>query len=856
MMGLTDVRWELVVVQAEQTNLESVLEGKKQYAVPLFQRTYAWRPKHVDRLWTDLIDIARVRRTTPDATHFIGSLVLASSPGVAAVGMSRFLVVDGQQRLTTLSLLLAALRDYLVKTGGEEHREGIDTQYLINKFVKDQPAKLLPTQDDRATYEAVVRSVGTVPQDDRIGATYHHLLAKIAKLADEEDPVSPEELEDAVLWGLALVAVVAEPQDNAHRIFESLNNTGLPLTQADLLKNYLFMRLGDRASAVYRAIWLPLEKKLTPGNLELLFWLDLVLVDENAKQADTHAGQQKRLDRLTTPQQIEDEISRIAKLGDVLATLLNPARESDPGVRYWLTCIIAWGSTTAYPVVMRILVRHAAGTATTEQVVNALRCLVSYFVRRIVIGRATAGINKTLLQAVAAVANEPEVDIALRAYLSRGRKHFATDAQVRESVGTVAFYHHGRREQQNLILQWLEESYSGKEKAELKGLTIEHVLPQTLSEATRDEFAETLAEAADIAVEHERLVHTLGNLTLTGYNSEMSNRPFAQKRRQLAKSPLELNKTIATHAIWGVNEITTRSQELADRIIQLWPGPDESLVDLAETEGLAVRIAPIVERIPAGNWTSYSEVAIVVGSHPVAVGTAVANNPIAGAWRVLTWDGKPSAQFRWNDPDRTEPPTDFLAAEGIRFDESGRADPAQQLDARALADAIGLDIDDALIATRRNKIWRKDRGSTQHGETQVAYWTRLRRWCGLNATHVKLGRTPKAQAWYDIAIGRSGIDISLVVNSVEQRVNVQLRIADDKALFSHLEANKEAIESDLGYSVEWDDRPERKATRVFAAREGDFRDANQQLELIAWQGRIADDFGRVFPSYIRTAPAT
>ena len=91
---------------------------------------------------------------------------------------------------------------------------------------------------------------------------------------------------------------------------------------------------------------------------------------------------------------------------------------------------------------------------------------------------------------------------------------------------------------------------------------------------------------------------------------------------------------------------------------------------------------------------------------------------------------------------------------------------------------------------------------------------------------------------------------------MEQRVNVQLRIADDKALFSHLEANKEAIESDLGYSVEWGGRAERKAARGFAAREGDFRDDNQQLELIAWQGRIADDFGRVFPSYIRTAPAT
>lgn len=843
------------MVQAEQTNLESVLEGKKQYAVPLFQRTYAWKPKHVDRLWTDLIDIARVRRTSPEATHFIGSLVLASSPGVAAVGMNRFLVVDGQQRLTTLSLLLAALRDHLVETAGEEHREGIDTQYLINRFVKDQPTKLLPTQDDRATYEAVVRSVGSVPSDDRIGATYHHLRAKIGRLSSEHEPITPKELEDAVLWGLALVVVSAEQRDNAHRIFESLNNTGLPLTQADLLKNYLFMRLGDRASAVYQAIWLPLEKKLTPDHLELLFWLDLVLVDENAKQADTYAGQQKRLDHLTSAQEIENEISRIAKLGDVLAAILEPAREPDPAIRIWLERINAWGSTTAYPVVMRILARRAAGTATAEQVADALRCLMSYFVRRVVIGRATAGINKSLLQAVAAVADEPDVDIALRAYLSKGRKHYATDAQVREAVGTVAFYHHGRKAQQNLILQWLEESFSGKEKAHLNGLTIEHVLPQTLSEDTRDEFAETLSEGADLAYEHERLVHTLGNLTLTGYNSELSNRPFSHKRVQLGNSPLELNKAIAASDTWGVEQIITRGEHLAERIIELWPGPDESLVDLAHNEGLAARIAPIVERVPPGKWTSYSEVAIVVGSHPVAVGTAVANNPIDGAWRVMTFDGKPSAQFRWNDPARSELPEEALAAEGVEFDSAGRASGTQLMDARALADAAGIDIDDATITARRDKIWRRAE-SSDHGGAQTEYWSRLRHWCEQNAPHLTPGRTPRPQAWYDIAIGTSGTEISLGVNSIDKRVYVQLWISKDKALYSHLSASKDAIEADLGYPVEWDEKPDRKASKVVLSRDGDFRDANQQPELIAWQGRTADDFGRVFPSWIRSAGQT
>src|SRR5690242_17608033 len=122
---------EAGVVKAVETNLESVLEGKKQYQVPLYQRRYAWKREHVDQLWSDLVDIARSRRADPAATHFIGSLVLATSPGVTAVGLQTFLVVDGQQRLTTLTLMLAALRDHLADIGDEQHRESIDNQYLI-----------------------------------------------------------------------------------------------------------------------------------------------------------------------------------------------------------------------------------------------------------------------------------------------------------------------------------------------------------------------------------------------------------------------------------------------------------------------------------------------------------------------------------------------------------------------------------------------------------------------------------------------------------------------------------------------------------------------------------------------------
>jgi len=682
------------VVQAKETNLEGILEGKKQYQVPLYQRVYSWGEKQLRQLWDDVVEIAEVRQTDPNATHFIGSLVLAASPGYGPVGVQTFLVVDGQQRLTTLTLLLAALRDHQAAVDGAEHRDRIDQQFLVNKWEPGVPAKLVPTQADRAPFLAVVRGSAEAGGSDAIGAAYRFFRARLAAHDDPDDVDDVRLLEEAVLRGLALVAVTAQPGDNAHRIFESLNNTGLRLTQADLLKNYLFMRLGARAEQVYEAVWLPLEQKLSSESLELLFWLDLIQDDERVKQADTYTGQQRRLDRMDTDA-IEGEVRRIAALGDVLATILSPSREEDADVRRRLQRIRDWGTTTAYPVVMQVMLRRAEGTATRDEAVNALLCLESYFVRRIVIGRATASLNRTLLQAAGAIKSATQVDAALRSFLSAGRKYFATDEQVRDAVHTVQFYWQGRAAQKKLILFWLDEAYGAKEHVSESGLTIEHVLPQTLTDAWRADFAATLEPGKDVRYEYEAVVHTLGNLTLTGYNSELSNRPFSEKRTLLSESGLRINRPIADASAWGVPQIRARATDLAERIIQLWPGPDESVIQTGRAgggDGLWEAVAGIVAAIPAGRWTSYGEVAIVAGTHPNPLGQRLATHPVENAHRVLQVAGRVSPGFAWLEPGRADDPQAVLESEGVRFDEQGRADGAQFVAAEELARLAGYDV--------------------------------------------------------------------------------------------------------------------------------------------------------------------
>lgn len=835
------------MVKAKETDLEGVLEGKKQYQVPLYQRVYSWGRKQIDQLWTDLLDIAEVRRLDPTATHFIGSLVLAASPDNGAVGVQKYLVVDGQQRLTTLTLLLAALRDHQVETSGPEHRDRIDTQYLVNKYEKGQPAKVLPTQADRSAYLAVIRAAAQAGSEGTVGDAYRSFRSKIAAADDPDDPHDISEIENAVLRGLALVAVTAEAGDNAHRIFESLNNTGLKLTQADLLKNYLFMRLGGRAEAVYEDVWLPLEKKLDPDSLELLFWLDLVQTDETAKQSDTYVGQQRRLQKLASVAEIEQEIVRIARLGELLATILTPSREHDPEVRERLLRIREWGSTTAYPVVMQILGLRAAGKATNEQAARALSYLESYFVRRIIIGRATNGLNRSLLQAGAAVSGADEIDMALRRFLSIGRKYFATDAQVRDAVSTVAFYWQGRAAQKKLILQWLEQSFRHKERIDPGGLTIEHVLPQTLSAEVRDEFSADLDADADLTYEHERVVHTLGNLTLSGYNSELSNSPFSVKRRMLKESGLRMNQQIAAHDRWGVAEIEARGAELAERIIELWPGPDESLVGVSESvTELRLAVASIVAAIPPGRWTSYTEVALVVGTHPLAVGNAMGNYAMPNAWRVLQVGGTVAPDFHWTDPHRHDDPKDLLLGEGIVFDESGRASSEQFLSAGDLADLAGYDVDESLLTGKgRSHVG----GVSALGVQQLEFWRRVREWGLQHAAHLPQWNSPQPQQWYDI-VRRNGVSIELNTHSRDKRVGAEIYIYSDKPLFARLYADRAAVEADLGFALLWREMPDRKASRILVLHDGDFRDEAAAPALIEWLVSTADELARVFGNYL------
>ena len=679
-------------MHVQEIRLQQVLEGTKQYRVPLYQRTYSWTPKQLGRMWTDVVDLSEARVTDSQTTHFTGSLVL--STGGIGPGGAEFLVVDGQQRLTTLSVLICALRDHIQKTepGSPEKVARLHETYLSDRFKHgDDRLKVLPTQADRDAFRAIVDN--SIGDDIRSGVldAYRFFRARLVEVDDADDPHDIDRIASAVLDGLTFVAITASHDDNVYRIFESLNNTGMKLTQGDLLRNYIFMRLGNRGESVYTSVWLPMQTLLSSSDLEALFWMDMTWSDPEAKQGDIYALQESRLSRLTDAE-VEDEVRRYARLAQLLAQMRDPSRAHDRSVGGRLARLNEWGSTAADPLVLRIL--HAADSGVSpDEAERALEILESYLVRRLLVNAPPSALSRILLRAADELDPE-DLSASLHRYLSKGRKFYATDRQIAEAVVSKPFYYSGRPAQRKTFLAWLEELEAGKEPASLDKATIEHVMPQTLTPAWQDSLSADLGDYGSVEDVHEAYLHTLANLTLSGYNSELSNSPFEIKRKLLADSNIALNNAIAANERWGRTQIESRGAAIAAQITEHWIAP---LADSETVEsGIGWKVATAaVEAIPRGRWTTYGDVATVAGTHPVPLGVYLGKAEVPNAWRVLQAAGTISPGFHWNEtsPHNGRDPHDVLADEGVVFDAEGRADSDQRLSARDLAALVGLELE-------------------------------------------------------------------------------------------------------------------------------------------------------------------
>ncbi len=571
-------------MNAQDLQVVRFLDGEKQFIVPVFQRDYSWGTKQCQQLWEDMV---RVGKDPSGRLHFLGSIVYIAASGNTA-DFTRWLVIDGQQRLTSLTLLLIALREKL-KAGGAAagagelpKAEAIDERFLRNRHVpEDRKHKLLLRRRDQDALATLLEGKGLGKKAaQNIKTNYEYFVERLA----DESPV----IAYAGFARLVIVQVcLTQGSDDPQMIFESLNSTGLDLTQADLIRNFVLMRHSEeRQTALYNEFWQPIEQafgaryrsdfdkfardyltlQLRPSSQlkadEIYNHFRTFYFDQAAgKSVEELLGELRRFANYYVAYSLGRE--RNAKLVEPFKRLRQRVEVASPVVLKLYDCF------------------DRVGSLTVPEFVQAVELLESYVFRRSVCDMQTRSLGQ-IFASLAYRIQESDPLNSLKVALARQGKsrRFPQDAEFRNALETRNVYD---MRSCHYLLDRLEND--SKERIDTEDFSIEHVLPQ--NEDLRKEWRVMLGK--DWEKIQEEWLHRLGNITLTAYNPEYSDRSFKDKKtmkKGFDESPLRLNKPMREAKVWTPKEMKARGQALTAKSLKIWPPlvVDKALVRAAELE--------------------------------------------------------------------------------------------------------------------------------------------------------------------------------------------------------------------------------------------------------------------------------
>ena len=570
-------------MRANEAYFLRFLETMPQFVVPDYQRPYSWGKRECAQLWDDIVAAG-----SNDAikTHFLGAIVYVQAKAYQVTGWAPPLIIDGQQRLTTVALLLEATARHL---GDTEPLAGFSAKPLRDRHLRnagehtpERQFKLLLTQDDRETLLAVFSQAPLPPGHSRaLAEALAFFEQRIRALGTDVQPLCKG------LVKLLILDVTLEPeQDDPQRIFESMNATGRGLTAADLIRNYLLMDQGEKdRDQLYATRWRPMERRFGPhgagrhvGDFVRHF---LALHTATTVKKDTVYERFKDYARSVGVAAVAADLHTRSAHYAAIAL----GAEQDPALGRAFADLRALRTDAAHPFVLHLYGDYAAGVLDAKDFERLLRLVESYLFRRSVCA-LHAGAHRALFAGLGRAVRPEHYFESVQAHLLRLPQHtrFPDDEEFRRHFQERNFY---RFEHLRYALGRLE-THGRREFVPVRSYTVEHIVPQTPNLLPLWQQA----LGADWRRVHDTWVHTIGNLTLTGYNSDYGMRPFAEKRDMRGgfhESPLWLNADLRTLEAFDEGALHARAARLAERARSLWPSPASS--------ALQVCAAPVEARI-------------------------------------------------------------------------------------------------------------------------------------------------------------------------------------------------------------------------------------------------------------------
>ncbi len=585
-------------MKASEIKLLDFLRKAQQFRIPIYQRTYSWTEPECRQLWDDII---RTGSNDQVAAHFVGSIVYIEGGLYQVSSQDPLLVIDGQQRLTTISLILEALARAV---GDDEPVTGFSAAKIRHYYLTipletgERRYKLLLTQTDKDTLTALVDQK-PLPKDHsiRITQNFEFFRKRIDALKGNFS---------ALCQGLAKLIIVdislSRDQDNPQLIFESMNSTGRELTQADLIRNFILMGLdAEHQTRLYEDHWRPMEVEFGQEAYNSYF-------DSFMRHYLT-----VRTDEIPNINKVYESFKAYSRQSDIAATGIDSlvadihaaaenycafalGHEPDKALADAFSNLRELKVDVAYPFLLELYADYRAGILSYGDFLETVRLIEAYVFRRAICQIPTNSLNKTFATFRRALKKDRYLESIKAHFLTMpSYRRFPLDAEFAREIKTRDLYNMGSRRS-----YWLRrmENHGRKEWAPVDEYTIEHIMPQN------ENLSRTWQQALgpDWKTVQETWLHTLGNLTLTGYNSEYSDRPFAEKRDMrggFRESPLRLNEGLGSVANWDEDAIKARAERLAQLAVDVWPAPrlSETILDgyqgrAAETQGYSIADHP------------------------------------------------------------------------------------------------------------------------------------------------------------------------------------------------------------------------------------------------------------------------
>ena len=556
----------------DKGSIYQLLNGQYQYIIPVYQRKYSWLAEvQCARLWKDIVNMVKQHKQH----HFVGSIVSVAEK-YSLMGVQKRLIIDGQQRMTTLSILMIALRDYLVEQGaGEEVEENINMVLKNPSRKGDDAYKMLLTDTDR---DIMIKLVDKLPigedEDSKIYTNYLYFKQKVA-----EGILTPDEVYESISK-LDIVGIVLDRAqgDDPQLIFESLNSTGMDLSKSDLIRNYILMGLdNDEQKSIYNNYWKPFEKNFpTQDGTDRMdrFFRDYLTMKKGVFiKFDTIYDVFKDYAENSEFSKQEELAEDIMIYGDLYTNITSEDKKlplSQQALKPIFKEIRILRMEVVYPFLLKVYHDFSKGMITLDEFVRILKLTIAYVVRRTVCEIPTNSMNKTFTT----LKNEIHPDDYLNSveaaffYLDT-YKRFPDDKEFKECLCKRNMY--SIRISNYMYVKM--ENEGNKETIPYEGYTIEHILPQNKN--MRKEWKDALGENYEEI--QAQYINNLGNLTLTRYNSEMGDKPFSEKLEVYKESAMHmLNKYVVQQTTWNKETIEERASKLAECACKAWEYPSMS----------------------------------------------------------------------------------------------------------------------------------------------------------------------------------------------------------------------------------------------------------------------------------------